>query len=497
MNYYLTYFSKLAILLVFVACSKDLDINENPNLPKTVDKETILTSAQATMATLMGGFFTNYGGFMAQYHTQSPNGTQYVNIEEYTISQNFTDGVWLESFVGVIDNLDFVTDQATGNQDTAAYLIAKILRVYMYQVLTDLYGDIPYVERLEGLTNLNPTPVAQQIIYQNLLTTIDEALTRYLDNPSNLQFPEQDILLNSDMDEWIKFANTLKLKMYMRLSYTEDANPGEVLKLLAEDNFVSQDIRFDAYENIENKRNPFSDVQLHTLNGVNHVASNSLLQFYKNNNDPRLQQVYRLGRGTEVFLGLDQGSRVRFSGGLNPASLNFSPVRPVFFLTLMESNFLQSEAYIRYGNSNTMAKFKYEEGIKASFVNNNLSLEQAEVLVNGAYAFVTDNDIEKEVRQVIVQKWAALPYVNNIEAYFEHLRTGYPDLISIGNTPNYTLGNLIVSVASRLSATNLIPQTMWYPDIEIERNTNFSQKNNLLEKNWWNQKSKIGSSFTN
>ncbi|MGY5353109.1 SusD/RagB family nutrient-binding outer membrane lipoprotein [Wenyingzhuangia sp. IMCC45533] len=472
-------------LLTLGSCTNDLDINENPNLPREVDKSSVLTAAQSSIATLMGGFLTNYGGFMAQYHTQAPGGTQYLEIESYNVPQNFTNRFWLEAYVGGIKDLDHVIDESKKENDSATFTIAMLLRVYIFQLLTDLHGDIPYAKKLKGLSDLNLKVVSQENIYKDLLLSVDEAMETYEKNPNELSNKNQDIILKGDMNEWLRFANTLKLKLLIRISSTPQANSTEVMKLLSEDNFVSRDIKFDVYEDITNKRNPFADVQLGELNGVNHCASNSLLMFYKNNNDPRISKVYRLVNGNTEFIGLDQGAHRSSSGG-ELAVLNFSAIHPVFFFTVAESNFLKAEAQLRFNNG-LNAKQSYDNGIRASFTNYGLSVSDANVLIQGAYTYSNDPIIENNIRQVMIQKWASLAYVNNIEAYFEQLRTGYPEVIKKGEPPNYTIGNLKVSDLSSLSDESTIPQTMWYPDIEISTNKNLSQKDNLLLKSWWNK----------
>ncbi len=482
------------ILILFVvsmisfSCEKDLDINTNPNLPSTVDKGFVLTAAQSSLATVLGGSLTNYGGFMVQYHTQSPGASQYINIDSYSLSSDFTNILWTEVFAGGINDLDFVIEQSIEEKDNAAYLISKILRAYIFQVMTDLFGDIPYADKLQGVSNLSPDIVAQQDIYEALISSIDEALLRYKNNSNKLVAFRQDILLRGDMTQWMKFANTLKLKMLLRLSYTSNAKPTKVLSLLAEDNFISKDISFGLYEDITNKRNPFSDVQLNLLNGKNNSASNSLLKFLSNNSDPRLSKIYNATR-EGVFTGLDQGNRNQF---LNKSSSDFatpnvSPTKPVYFMTVAESNFLQAEALIRY-KSGMGAQSKYEAGIKASFQNYGLSAADADDLISGVYAYTPNSDIEISLRQVIIQKWASMAYVNNIEAYFEQIRTGFPEFVASEAVADYTKGNLIISKLSRTSNKNSTPKSMLYPDVEVTRNKNMNQKSSTNLKVWWDKK---------
>lgn len=477
----------MVIPFLFSSCENDLDINTNPNTPTTVNKNTVFSAAQASFATALGGFLTNYGGFMAQYHTQSPAASQYLAIDQYNITSDFSNGLWTEVFAGGMNDLDFVIQKSSEEKDNGTYLMAKVLRAYMYQIMTDLYGDIPYTDQLLGGVNLSPEIVSQKEIYNSLITSINQALDFYNKSPTPLFIGDHDILFKGDISKWVQFANTLKLKMYIRLSNTELANPTKVLELISKDNFLLEDVKFDIYVDQNNQRNPFADAQLYELNGVNHTASNSLLSFYTTNNDPRLTKVYKPSIKEGLYLGIDQGSINihRGKGSEDFARPNVSAIKPVYFMTVSESNFLQAEALIKYKNG-VGAQTKYEEGLRASFLTYGLNTADAEGLILGAYTFKTNVSNDEKIRQVMVQKWASLAYVNNIEAYFEQLRTGYPEFVSDVHTIDYKKGNLLISRISVLPAETT-PQNIWYPDVEVSRNKNMKQKDHLRIPVWWNK----------
>ena len=269
----------LFFVLIITSCEENLNINDNPNTPVNVDKSFVLTAAQGSLATGLGGPLANLGGFLAQYHTQSPSASQYLNIDTYNMNIDFSDRLWNELWAGCLNDLKFVMVKSDEEGDTGSYLIATLLRGYTFQVLTDLYGDIPYSETLLGAENVTPKVDFGGDIYTGLIDEINSALNKYNSNPVPSNVGAQDAIYSADMSEWIKFANTLKLKLYIRMSYTSQANSSAVMALLAEDNFISSDAKFDLYENAQNKANPFYDVQIDRLGDVNNIASNSLLQY--------------------------------------------------------------------------------------------------------------------------------------------------------------------------------------------------------------------------
>ncbi len=480
----------LFFFMLITSCEENLNINENPNTPVNVDKSFILTAAEGSLATGLGGQLANLGGFLAQYHTQPPSASHYLSIDTYNMNIDFSDRLWNELWAGCLNDLKFVLTKSDEEGDTGSFLIASVLRAYTFQVLTDLYGDIPYSEALLGDQNITPSTDFGGDIYTGLIGEIDAALSKYNSNSTPSTVGTQDAIYNADMDEWVKFANTLKLKLYMRMAYTSQANASAVNTLLAGDNFISSDAKFALYEDSADKANPFYDVQIDRLGDVNNIASNSLLQFLRINSDPRDAAIYRLNDDTPgIFRGIDQGDRDTYASEVasNFSRPNITATTSVYLMTVAESNFLQAEAVIRY-SSGTGAKSKYDAGVLNSFLTYGLdpSLATALTGAGGVYEYVPSPDIETALRQVIIQKWVSLANVNNIEGFFETNRTQYPETVTLGNE-DYTIGNFVVSVGSVLTGDQT-PNTLFYPDTETSKNPNITQKTSLTEKVWWDQK---------
>lgn len=474
--------------LVFYSCETDLDINIDPDAPTGVDKKFFLTAGEASLATILGGQLTNLGGFMAQYHTQSPSASQYLNIDTYNMNADYSNRSWNELYAGCLNDLNYVSVTAEAEGDTGSYMIAALLKAYTFQVLTDLYGPIPYSETLLGAENITPKLDSGSDVYAGLIADVTDAMAKYAATPVASTVGAQDAIYDADMSKWTQFGNTLLLKMYMRMSYTTSANPSAVQALLTKDNFISENAKVAIYDAGENKANPFYDVQLDHLGDVNNVASSSLLQFYDTNIDPRIAKVFRIA-GNSTYRGLDQGDRgsVASEQAKDFSRPNVLETTPVYLMTVAESNFLQAEALIRY-SSGTGAVDKYNAGIASSFETYGLTATQAQVLTGtgGAYEYVASANVETAVRQVMIQKWASLAYINNIEAFFELNRTGYPEIVTKGNE-DYKAGNLIVAIESVIPG-NLTPKTILYPDDEVDRNPNVTQKGALTEKIWWDLK---------
>jgi hypothetical protein len=490
----------LIVLLVAVfasSCDDKLDINTSPNNPGQINAGLALTSAEAAIATVVGGEFTNLGGFYAQYHTQSPSASQYENIDSYNLNITYATTPWTTLYAGALTDLQFVTSESEAAGDTGTLLIAEVLRAYTFQVLVDVFGDVPYTEALQGNSgNITPVATPGQEIYADLITKIDAAIAAYEANPTTPEVGAQDVIYGADVDSWIKFANTLKLRLYIRMAYTSQANPAAVNALIAENNFVTEDASFSLFVNSLNKTNPFYGTYITNagtgLGDVNHIASNTLHDFYVDNADPRLEAVYR-ATTAGTYPSIAQGTGNTYNNtATSYARPNIGALTPVFFTTVSESHFLQAEALIRYAGG-TGAKEQYDAGVAASFATYQQyyglpASASAASFTNagGAYEYVPSANIETALRQVIVQKWAGLAYVNTIEAYIETTRTKYPEVVPEG-TQNYAIGNRIPSDISVFTGTT-IPSILFYPDDEVNRNPNITQHTSLTQNVWWDQK---------
>lgn len=482
------------VLSLFVSCDEKLDINTDPNYPGEINSGLALTSAEATLAAVVGGELTNLGGFYAQYHTQAPSASQYENIDSYNLNTAYANTPWTQLYAGVLTDLKYVTESANATEDTGTALIAEALRAYTFQLLVDLFGDVPYTEALQGTGgNITPHATPGQQIYTDLIAKLDAAVAAYEANPK-ATLSTQDVVYGGDIDQWIKFINTLKLKMYIRMAYTSQANPSAVTALINEGNFIDTDAAYKNFAESANKRNPFYETFLSQtgLGDVNHVASNTLHDFYNENTDPRLEAVYRAST-TGTYTSIAQGSGNTYNNTATAyARPNVGPTTPVFFITIAESNFLQAEALIRYAGG-TGAKEKYDAGIAASFsvYQQYFGLDAAADATDftntgGAYEFVSTGNIETDVRQVIIQKWAGLAYVNTVEAYIESTRTKFPEVVPSGSQ-NYAIGNRIPSLITVFTGTD-VPSILFYPDDEVSRNPNLTQHSTLRENVWWDQK---------
>lgn len=229
----------MAIILLASSCDDFLDINDNPNSATTSTPQLTLPAAivgSASISSQYNSYGAHFGGYMANAGGFSGFGT----LLSYNLTPSDYNGLWVNTYQGPLRDLDFVLDETQGDS-TFMYLhsAAQIMTVYNYMKLVDTFGDIPYTQALQGdVGNLTPGYDDASEIYTNLIATLEEAIDAITATQASAAatparvFP---IALNAGSDplfstvtgstaanlatellEWKRFANTLKLKMLVR-----------------------------------------------------------------------------------------------------------------------------------------------------------------------------------------------------------------------------------------------------------------------------------------
>jgi hypothetical protein len=260
------------VLLIFgfYSCSDYLDINDNPNnLPTDQAKpdqylpaaQVACYGVQAGTMNRLGLLFSNATGGNVQTYA-APFSSEF----NFNITSNFYSGIFQSIYLNVNTFQKIIDFPDPSGQYMEYKAIAKICKAYYMQYIVDLYGNAPYTEAFKGIDNVTPKYEDDQLIYKHLLTELDEAraLINTIQNnaPTNLESSATaDMMLGGDMSKWNKFANTVELKMLVRMSN----NTGAVaswrdarLSTLSAD-FISEDVTIQpGYSAANNSQlNPF------------------------------------------------------------------------------------------------------------------------------------------------------------------------------------------------------------------------------------------------
>jgi len=298
--------NKILLKLALVAftlgsCNKYLDVNTDPNRPTdaNITPELIFTQAEAAVAFRTTSntytlFLNHWVGYSAQNGTFAPQ----QNEITYNIDQSFSNAIfvwWNE----VLFDLHQAKIKAleTGNNGIAA--ASMILTANLTQQLVDLYGNIPYSQAFN--VDAYPTPDYDnaQDIYNSLQSVLDSAIL-LLGTEAPSSFGANDIIAHGDQTLWIKYANTLKLRLLIRQSEISGFDPSsETAKITANGGVLmaGENISVNpGYVDDVGKQNPFYSNFGWSPTGVVNTSSDNANDFIinrmGNDADPRLERFF-------------------------------------------------------------------------------------------------------------------------------------------------------------------------------------------------------------
>lgn len=503
-------------LLIFAtSCDDYLDINQDPNVLSDTDQpKIILPSAQVNLAnTLMGWDLGFAGGFWSEYWTQNYTASQFKTLCNYEDgpSTNFEDA-YEEFTSGVLIDTKRIAELAEMNGESGYAYISEAIAIYTWQMLTDLWGDVPYSESLQGnLGILSPKFDDAQTIYADLETRIDALLAMDISTLSSVD-RNFDFIFQGDLTKWNQFANSLKLKLMIRQSETPGYDNTAVINFINSASFLSQSaiIFRDSDDNgtndvwddgQEGKRHPMREFELGGANylSTNVIACKSFIDYLITNTDPRLDKLFTAPSdghqgaffGDYDFKGDSDGDGV-IDEKEEYSEAVFEGDTDLMIMSAWEVNFFIAEAYAR-ANDLVNAKMYYELGVTASLTQHGIT--DTTILTSG-YAAWVDGTVEENIEQIAMQKWVANAKFQHIESFIDRNRTKYPAISDLDVKAdrnfaflNFPVGSLTVSVRGRDKTNGDVPASPIYPGDVLNRNTNApSQKASLLEEIWWDQK---------
>ena len=475
--------SLLIILLSGIGCKRSLDINQDPNNPSLSQGNPRLVFPAAVMATAgrVGGDLALVGGIWGEYITQSAQANQYKYIDAYDVKSTDLNAPYTGLFAGGLKNYQYVIDKSREASDWNFFLMGTVMKAYTTEVLVDLYDKIPYSQALQGSSNLNPVFDDGYTIYVDLLKSLDSALAKDFSASSNSSPGTSDLIFGGNMDRWRRFANTLELKMYLRMINAKPAEAQACVQKLysAGATFLTTDAGVFGFTDAPGQDNPLYEQNIRQLNTSSNLrASRTFVSWLRANGDTRIIPYFGSTTPNSIHQGDYLGTDATYA---TAAVFVQDPTDPVIFISAAESYFLQAEARERYF-AGAGAKALYDAGVLASFA---AVGEDGTAFVNGAYAYPTGT-LDQKIEAISTQKWASFPYgVHFLEGFFEKQRTGYPRTSAVYSTdPAYVPGQFVVSKNSVLP-TGTLPRRMTFPDVEVSRNNNTPTLVPITAPVWW------------
>ena len=505
------FFALGVLLMILTRCSDDwLDVNTDPNHPQDVNVGFVFPAAVLSVSTCYGGVYNLLGGFWAQYWAQSNTSGTYRFIDSYDMEKggyyylaNF-DTAWSNMYAEGLRDLQYVLEKSVQTDNWQYRLMSSVMLAFCFNFMTDLYGEIPYAEALHGdspVSEFNPAYDTGKDVYLDLIRRIDEVL----ENVAAYQWKGNevaDFIFQGDKDQWVRFANTLKLKMCLRMAYAEPdlAKMGVEALYASNANFLDRDAKLDIFNDIHELHNPLFHFDRYIVSvSTNLRVSEALFRYFEQNSDPRLSSVcedeYDFGEYAKN--GMPQGGFDLPSSVLDPyaiAVFNLDYDDPVYFISEVESYLLQAEAIAR-GWGTGEDKYYYDLAITTDFSRKGLTAEEvAFISPGGAYEYPVSGILEEKLKVIAMAKWAAMAGSQGLEAFFESIRSGYPEISMVNSwenndyNPLYTGGKFTYSLSG--VTEGVFPRRMIYPYAESDHNENFPGQTRVTDKIWWDKKTR-------
>ena len=361
------------------------------------------------------------------------------------------------------------------------FALAQVLKISAWHKATDMFGPIPYKEAGKGLITVPYD--SQEEVYKSMFKELSDAievLTKYADNGNSKLLPNADAVYAGDVHKWVVYANSLMLRLAMRVYYADAALSKKYALQAVNHSYgvmktKDDEAKMERGASLEFKNN--LDVLINQYNECR--MGSSMLAYLGGYQDPRLPKYFNTstvsqavtvgtyGKYSGVPTGHDVSSNDAFRDSSRPA---ITSTTPTYWMRASEVYFLLAEAALHGFAVGGTAESLYEKGIEMSFEENGIaSSEVADYMSSGlkpsAYSFHLTNpgvnvDVpavteattawsgtdEEKLEKIMIQKWIAL-YPNGQEAWTEYRRTGYPKLHSV--VTNYSNGEVDSEVGIR------------------------------------------------
>ena len=507
------YASALTVLMIAAGtgCSKNkFEINANPDdvTDVSVTPSVLLPGALQATATSIASEWWFIDWWMS--HGARSGSYQSFNEEEtYKFTNDFHNTIWTGLYANA-NNYDIMINKAIESGAGTYEAIGRIMKSHNFQILTDVYGNIPYSEAFKGTTAATPKYDKAVDIYKGIFADLDAAIA-LLNDPlvsdptKNPDIATADIVFGGSTTMWKKFANTLRLRMLVHLyngTTTQTVAPG--IDVPAQVAKITADGYLGAGETAKlnpgftgTKPQPYYRFFNTSEAGQGSQrdwarASEYAIDYYIADHDPRIDKFYTAPTGghTGIVFGTPSGTGVLTGAelstvrgpGLSPNGAN----SPAWIFTAAESLLIQAEARQRnIITTGPTAKDLLNSGMLESFtwlgVTKNYGSTATVTPATSLATYLSWNagfpDADYDavalapglptggLYTILSQKWFALNSIAPYEIWTDYRRTG----VVYGAGALYTAGPTI-SVDPGTPSNAKIPVRLFYPQNEYNYN---------------------------
>lgn len=512
-------FFMFIVMLLAVACTDGYEnINRDPYGTDAEEQSRDDYNISAPLRTIQSNIISTninrchqtdilLGGAYGRYASESKAGSWPNKFSTFDAPDGWSSVMFNEVITEVYPpyiNMKSMTD------NSISLSIAEILKVMAIHRVTDAYGPIPYSK--VGVDGAIQVPYdSQKDVYLKMFEELDAAIAALTERQTESISSNADLIYDGDLVKWIRLANSVKLRLAMRIVYAEPV----MAKAKAEEavnhsvGVMASNADNAALTTFEIEGNPIS-VAVKYNDGDNRVVAD-MTTYMNAYNDPR-RSAYFLKSG---FPGVDYaGYRSGITiGGVtqfeNYSVFNIEKTTPLQWMNVAEVMFLRAEGALRGWSMGGTAEYFYTQGVALSFsqwgvtgadayLADAVSFPNGYTDPGGLYSYNTqlttvtvkwntqdEADFEKSLERIMIQKWLA-NFPLGQEAWADRRRTGYPKMLPVvvNNSPNGILSNTD------------IPRRCPYPAQEAVTNTaNYNAAvgllggaDNIATRVWWDCK---------
>ncbi len=430
--------SAALLMLISFGCTKNFEeINSNPNRPENAPLTNILAF---TIQDHAANIFNTWGD-MNEPSTYSGQLSKIAYLDEsrYQFRPNIVENMW--TFASrELKNLEVIIQQSRAENATNMEAVALTFQTYVWQFATDRWRDLPFEMALKGDEGfISPEYDTQEDVYPVLLERLKNANELFAQGGSD-ELGGGDLLFGGDVQKWQRFANSLRLRLAIRVSnVAPDLAKTHIEEIMSDVSTYpimesNDDNAFFIWPgNLPYWEPWFQDGQARNDYSVSDVMIDQLVALA----DPRLPVYAKPAPQDGAYRGSIIGRTNAAQSAAGPAS-RYSPIGARFrddvtgfspFMRVSEVQFILAEAALKGWNVGVDAKTAYDNALTLSLEENGLSTSEIEgYLSTGAGAY------NGTLQQLYLQKWISL-FKNGQEAWAETRRTDVPVLNAAPGSP--------------------------------------------------------------
>ena len=524
------YMMLMLVLILGMGCSNFDELNKDPNTSTSMDPDLMIPTIEYLPGSNwqeQNRYFIYPGGFMNQW-TGSYAVVEYGGYGQQHAT--YQEKLWTIYYPTIINYVvDVIQNSKNDSSKVNIYSMARILKVQNFLKLTDYYGDIPYSEAARGYYdgNLIPKYDKQEDIYNDFLKELKEAANAF---DATKPLSRYDLIYNGDISKWKKYANSLRLRVAMRLVKIDPVKAQqEAENAIASGVFTSNaDICYVKYENVQNpsggqgKGNGVSNFiyGVNSTTGSTSWLTTEMVEVMEGMKDPRLFKGYygavllndvSKTDVTQLVLAkrltyaamtcqaqrnsYEANTKYNITGGVTitvngaPVSVSLANSRlrpskyvqafdaPYVYISYAEVEFLQAEAAFRGWNvGGGTAANHFKNGLEAAV--KQWTIFGATVADADVTAFSAANPLQTgdELNEINTQLWV-LHFLDPIEAWSNWRRSGLPNLIF----HNY--------IPAKNQSDGVAPRRMIYPIEEQTKNKlNYNDATSRIGVDKWTKR---------